>query len=44
MQGFFNNILHNYMNMIYFFAKFLDFYVFFTIIAFGFVIFFIAME
>ncbi len=43
MQRNFSNILHNYMNMIYFFAKFLAFYIFLAIIASGFVI-FIAME
>ena len=43
MQENFSYILHNYMNMIYFFTKFLAFYIFLTIIAFGFVI-FVAME
>ena len=43
MQGFFSNILHNYINVIYFFTKFLDFCFFLTIVASGFVI-FIAME
>ena len=43
MQRNFSNILHNYINMICFFTKFLAFYIFLTIIASGFVI-FIAME